>query len=164
MKILVFSDTHGNYKLMRDVIMRNSTDTDLVIHLGDKVEDADNAMKEFSHIAFLYVYGNCDFVPMFKTQTSYQTVTLDGVKLMYTHGHRYAVNSGVDNLVYQAKIEKANIVLYGHTHVSLCETKNGVTVLNPGSLGFPRDSKGPSYGVIIIDSGKFTCEIVEVEE
>ena len=39
MKILVFSDTHGDVSLMKDVVSRNRYDTDLVIHLGDHLKD-----------------------------------------------------------------------------------------------------------------------------
>jgi putative phosphoesterase len=83
---------------------------------------------------------------------------------VFTHGHRYSVNYGTNILVYQAKAEKAQLALYGHTHVSLCEKVGDITVFNPGSLGNPRDSKGPSYGVIKIRDGKFDCKICEVDK
>ena len=61
MKILVFSDTHGNVEAMHEVISRHRYDADLVIHLGDHFKDLQSIMLDFPMIAYLGVLGNCDF-------------------------------------------------------------------------------------------------------
>ena len=62
-------------------------------------------------------------------------------------------------LVAQAKRERADIALFGHTHVGLLKEINGITVFNPGSLERPRDSSGGSYGIITIKNEKVNFEI-----
>ena len=46
--------------------------------------------------------------------------------------------------------------MYGHTHKPFLEKVNGVTVLNPGSLSYPRqEGRRPSYMVITVsDDGR----------
>ncbi len=162
MKILVLSDSHGNIGVLKNVISRNIYGTDLVIFLGDRVEDIQCVMNEFPTAALLYVYGNCDYVPIFKSVVEYNCVTLENVKIMFTHGHRFNVKFGESNLVYKAKNEKARLVLYGHTHVAKLTEYDGLTVLNPGSVSMPRDNSGGTYGVVNINNGSVHCEIKEV--
>ena len=61
MKILVFSDTHGDVSAMYDIISGHRYDTDLVIHLGDHIRDLESVMLDFLQIAHIGVIGNCDF-------------------------------------------------------------------------------------------------------
>ena len=42
--------------------------------------------------------------------------------------------------------------MFGHTHKPYFSQKDGLTVLNPGSLSYPRqDGRKPSYMVMEID-------------
>lgn len=42
--------------------------------------------------------------------------------------------------------------MFGHTHKPYLETKDGVTILNPGSLSYPRqEGRRPSYMIMDID-------------
>jgi putative phosphoesterase len=45
-----------------------------------------------------------------------------------------------------------DVVMYGHTHRPEIEEKNGITILNPGSLSYPRQiGRKPSYIIMEID-------------
>jgi hypothetical protein len=45
-----------------------------------------------------------------------------------------------------------DIAMYGHTHRPFLDTIDGVTILNPGSLSYPRQSgHQPSYMVMEMD-------------
>ena len=57
---------------------------------------------------------------------------------MITHGHYYYVSMGVEVLVGEARARGADIVMFGHTHKPFLEEREGVIVLNPGSLSYPR--------------------------
>lgn len=162
MKILVFSDTHGDTDSMRDIISRNRQDTDLVLHLGDHLKDMQSVMLDFPLIASLGVLGNCDFASMHPGFRYEGTFTAEKRRIFYTHGHKYNVKYGLDYIVSNAKFNGADIVLFGHSHVSLIEERNGVTVINPGSLLLPRDGKGCSYAVLNINEDKLDCKIVEI--
>ena len=61
MQILVVSDTHGAYDVLRDVI-RSHPKAELVIHCGDGENDVAQYRREFPDDAkrVLIVRGNCD--------------------------------------------------------------------------------------------------------
>ena len=46
-------------------------------------------------------------------------------------------------------------MLFGHTHKPVIEKKNGVLVINPGSVSFPRqEGRKPSYVILNLEEGK----------
>ena len=58
----------------------------------------------------------------------------------------------VDTIIEEARSRNADIVMFGHTHKPYFSQKDGLTVLNPGSLSYPRqDGRKPSYMVMEID-------------
>ena len=73
----------------------------------------------------------------------------DGVKLMLVHGHHYGVKSGYGSLLASAKAEGVDAVLFGHTHVPFMEKREGILMLNPGSLRNP----DREYAIIEIENG-----------
>lgn len=162
MKILVVSDSHGDTELLHDIISQNRTFCDLVIHLGDNLLDINDVMRDFPTIAKLGVLGNCDFASMYQDAKTEGCFTAEGRRIFYTHGHKYNVNYGLDYIVANAKLKGCDIVLYGHTHVSLCQEINGVLVINPGSISRPRDGSGGSYVKLSVDGKTVKYEIVEV--
>ena len=53
----------------------------------------------------------------------------------------------------EGQARKADIVMYGHTHRPFFEQKDGITVLNPGSLSFPRqEGRKGSYMIMEIEA------------
>ena len=64
---------------------------------------------------------------------------------------------GVFYSVYseEAAARGCEIVCFGHTHKPVVEKKNGVLVINPGSLSFPRqEGRRPSYAVMELYKGE----------
>ena len=55
--------------------------------------------------------------------------------------------------VYEG-VKEADLVLFGHTHRIFYEQHNGLSMLNPGSIGEPRYPGKPSYGRVIIENGQ----------
>ncbi len=52
----------------------------------------------------------------------------------------------------EARDRGAQIAMFGHTHKPCLDMRKGITVLNPGSLSFPRqDGRRPSYMLMEID-------------
>ena len=59
--------------------------------------------------------------------------------------------------VFTEEKEQADLVLFGHLHVRIDETAEGVRIFNPGSAAKPRDGRAPSFGLIdIFESGILT--------
>ena len=87
MKVLVFSDSHGYNMSMAYAIEREKPDA--VLHLGDHTDDADDIRRAFPALTIYHVRGNNDFdmdVPLFAV------VTVGGVRMYLTHGHRERVS------------------------------------------------------------------------
>ena len=77
-----------------------------------------------------------------------------------TNGHAYDVKSGLYRAVMAAREQKADVLLYGHTHCALEDYDDGLYILNPGSLS--RGSR-PSYGLLDITPQGITTRVVEVD-
>lgn len=160
MRILVISDSHGRRDLVEKCVRQNSA-AEVVIHLGDMVHDIENMQFDFPDKMFINVSGNCDW----GTDTpATQCVTLAGVNIFLTHGHRQGVKYGLDTLMSTARQNEAQICLYGHTHVPYNKYHNGLYVMNPGSLSEPRDSSHASFGLIDIVPQGIVTNIVKFDK
>ena len=60
--------------------------------------------------------------------------------------------AGVEHLIKEAFGRGADIVMFGHTHYPMIRREGGLTVINPGSLSYPRqEGRRPSYIVMETD-------------
>lgn len=146
MRIFVVSDTHG--RIDNFVNKAKSLEKpDLIIHLGDYVEDAFKIEKEMG-IETILVKGNCDIYSTDSDED--QTLTLNGKRVFITHGHKYNVKMDRLNLLYKGKEKNADLILFGHTHFSLIEEEDGIMIMNPGSPSLPRLFSKRTFGIIEI--------------
>ncbi len=149
MKILVLSDSHATLSFMRRCIDTIKPDT--IIHLGDYFDDGEAMKEEYPGIPFYQVPGNCDLYRCPPGQPEIAIDQIGGVTIYMTHGHKHQVKSDLGALLRDARLSKAAVVLYGHTHRADChQEEDGLWVLNPGSCGY----FGGSAGLIQIDQGK----------
>ncbi len=150
MKILIVSDTHGRLDNLEEAAGRTEN-FEYLIHCGD-VEDQEEDVRELAaeyHADCTIVRGNNDWdsdLPMS------EVVDLGKFRLFVTHGHRLSVSYGTDTLKKEAEKAGCNVAVYGHIHVPVIdESDPALTVLNPGSLTFPRqENRRPSYIVMEI--------------
>ena len=71
---------------------------------------------------------------------------------VYKRQHYYNVSLGVEVLRQEAIERNCDIAMYGHTHRPFLEVGKDVTILNPGSLSYPRqEGRKPSYMVMEMD-------------
>ncbi len=145
MRVLIISDTHGRNQYVQKTLERVSP-IDLLIHLGD-FEGGDGYIKSISPCPTEMVSGNNDF---FNGLPKEVLIRIGKYLVMLTHGHRYGVNYSVSNLIEAAKRNKADIVMFGHTHVPLIDLSGSVWAINPGSLALPRQN-GRRETFIIMD-------------
>lgn len=152
MKVLVISDTHGNIENAKRVLNQViPAGVEAVLHCGDYMSDARLLEKFYPQVAIYGVYGNCDVG--FGGAYS-EVVTLEGVSIYMSHGHRYGVKWGeYDEVAIDAIAHEATVAICGHSHQAYLEKKQGVLIMNPGSLTLPRDSKYPSYGILELKDG-----------
>ena len=164
MKIIVMSDSHGAFSHVQKVA-RLQQDADLFVFLGDGERDLNQlfASEPWFEEKFLVVGGNCDAGLLLPQARPVWEYTLPyGHKLFAAHGHRFDVYYTTARMEHLARESHADIVLYGHTHCRDMRFEDGIYILNPGSMGSPRDGKPPSYGVISLSERGVLTNIVDV--
>lgn len=146
LRILVFSDSHGNVSALRRALAAQPQASH-VFFLGDCLRDIEALEDEFRDKIFHKVSGNCDFGAL---SPSTAMENLNGTLIFYSHGHPYYVKQSTVPFLQAAEKRGAKIALFGHTHSSLIKYENGVYLVNPGSVSMPREGR-PSYAVIDIE-------------
>lgn len=146
MKILVVSDTHRKDDNLKRVLSEECP-LDMLIHLGD-AEGSEHFIPDWVNpeCRMEMVLGNNDF---FSRLDREREIDIAGHKAFITHGHYYGVSMGPEGLADEAKSRGCDIAMYGHTHRPFLDVIDGITVLNPGSLSYPRqEGRRPSYMII----------------
>lgn len=159
-RVVVFSDSHRDFGSVAEVVKRHR-EADAFIHLGDGYEEYARLGDMFPGLKRYFAKGNCDYGVPHDIQVA-GFLNCGMARIFYTHGHIYNVKSGLDEL-YQAGLEhNANVLLYGHTHVARIDYQNGVYIMNPGSLGHPRNG-GRTYGIIDVDETWIDCHLASLD-
>ena len=97
----------------------------------------------------LAVRGNNDY---FSRLPQEQIIELEGKRIFITHGHYYYVVAGLEHLIREAQGRDADLVMFGHIHRPVIRKEGTLSVINPGSLSFPRqEGHKPSY--IVMETG-----------
>ncbi len=159
MKILIISDSHNVILDSQINDMKKEGQFDILIHCGDKYNDAEKFAEKLNIHRVLNVPGNCDYSIIGIESTLIREI--EGKRFIITHGHLYNVKSYLDKLKDFAKKNKANLVLYGHTHKAMNEIMDNILFFNPGSTIFPKDGKA-SFGVIEITAEALNSKIVGI--
>lgn len=80
---------------------------------------------------------------------------IDNKKVLVVHGDPINCLSGriyPDTVIMKEKVySRYDVVFLGHTHYRMIRTCGKTLVINPGSLGQPRDGKGFSYCIFDFD-------------
>jgi uncharacterized protein len=155
MKLLILSDTHGNYPLAIKALEMAGR-IDQIFHLGDGIDDA-RIIEEITGHRIIKVPGNCDLSAPEPRQI---LTVLAGKLILVTHGDTYNVKAGLALLHKKACQVNAGIVLYGHTHVGYTGELDGMLFVNPGCFRY----KWPitSYAIISIDAGRASARIFPI--
>lgn len=141
MRVLIVSDTHRNNDNYFRVLEREGQ-LDMVIHCGD-AEGSEYLLQEAAGCPLHIVMGNNDF---FSNLPREEELEIAGKKVLITHGHYYCVSNGYELLKDEGIARGFDIVMYGHTHRPVVDKSDGIVVVNPGSLTYPRqEGRRPSY-------------------
>lgn len=170
MKFLIASDIHGSaFWCSRLCEVMEKEAPDKLILLGDLLYHGprndlpdDYAPKKVIPMLSQYadkiiaVRGNCEaevdqMVLPFPCMADFSQMYADGTLFYLTHGH----HSNPDCL---PSLPSGSVFLYGHTHVKLDKTANGIRCLNPGSVSIPKDG---SHSCLIYNNGEFSFRILE---
>ncbi len=160
MKVLIVSDTHGHDACFLEVVKKEKP-LDYIIHLGD-IDELEEYIEQVTDTPCYAVRGNND---MFSPLPAESVIMLGRHRALITHGHLYGVSYSTRDLIHYAQGLGCDIVMYGHTHVPELDESRDITVLNPGSLTYPRQpGRKPSYIIAETDDNddvRFTLKYVE---
>jgi putative phosphoesterase len=170
-KLFFIADIHGSALYLDKALKRfDEEKADWLVILGDELyHGARNplperyepktvtAMLNARAQKIIAVRGNCDsevdsMVLDFPLMSDYSVVLWENRRLFLTHGHIFAP----DKL---PPLAKGDVFLYGHTHVPVAYEKDGVFIINPGSVTFPKENSPRTYGVL--EDGIFTIKTLE---
>lgn len=170
MKILIASDLHGSEFYTRALIEEaDKRKADKILLLGDfyyhgprnplpkgyapmKVAELLNGNKD----KIIAVRGNCDadvdcMISEFPLCKDVQ-LFVDGKTWFCTHGHGFSF----DNL---PPLPFGAVFLQGHTHVPVRTEKDGILLLNPGSVSLPKENSANSF--LWYDGEFHACTLAE---
>ncbi len=153
MKILVFADFHGSVDAIRRAAeISRSVKPDKTVICGDlfgwsSPSEMAEPLNSMEGVLYL-VRGNNDY----RTAEILLPCEMEDNALMYhfrrtlffTHGDRY------NAMRIPPLLKNGDVLVYGHTHMGMLGTNNGVYLCNVGSLARPRDGQ-PCY--LILDEG-----------
>lgn len=171
MKYLVVSDIHGSSFYANKIKeIFNKENPDKLILLGDlyyhgprnpltleynpmEVASIFNSLKD----KILCVRGNCDaevdqMISEFEIKDSLQ-LTINNKNFFFTHGHKYNIDNMPNGI---------DILVYGHFHTGFIKERNGVIVINAGSISLPKENTANSY--LIIDNEEIRLYDLEGNE
>lgn len=155
----ILSDTHDNLNRVREAVrLFNDAGCDLVIHAGDFV--APFTVDELRNLKapVRAVFGNCDGERAGLARAFQGLGEIREEPFAFLHGGlRFAVahrDSLVDRLV---RAKTSDVVIFGHTHRPLVETRDGILLVNPGEAGGWLRGKST---VALLDPAALTAEII----
>lgn len=140
-KILIISDTHGDKNNIINLIELEKPN--YVIHAGDFCVSVTFISKYVDY----FVGGNNDV-----DGEKIKLFDIEEIKFFLTHGHQYFFIGRNKGIINDAKLYGARVAITGHTHIEEIIEKDGILLINPGSLSFPRNKTNEkTYVVLIID-------------
>ncbi len=159
MRVLVISDTHGRSRNL-DQILEMEEPFDALIHCGD-VEGEEDYIEVVAECPAYIVAGNNDFFSQLPREIEED---LGGHRIFVSHGHYYGVSIDLGRIREEGIARGADIIAFGHTHKPVVKQKDGVTLINPGSLSYPRQSgRRPTYMIMDLEeNGEVSCTIHEL--
>lgn len=159
----VISDTHIPH-MAREVPRAlaegmRAAGVDVVVHCGDILEEC--AIPLLQRLGPLEaVAGNNDSPALVRRYGYKKILEFGAVRIGVVHGHGAPGRSRTpDHAFAQFAGESVHAVLFGHSHVPLCEWRDGILLFNPGSATDKRRQPQYSYGIIRIQGDVLVPEL-----
>ncbi len=131
MKLLLFSDSHGTAKYLEAMTAQAADEGGIgaVLFAGDGLRGL-YGLDRLGQV-FL-VRGNCD--PPDPSIPQELSLPFGRNRIYLSHGNLHRVKRTLDLLAAASRGRKADIAVYGHTHVQQAELVSGILCINPGAL------------------------------
>lgn len=162
MRVLVTSDTHvGAVRRpsLPAALIEHAEAADAILHGGD-LTDPEILLELQAYAPVSAIRGNCD--PLVPGLPERRIVELGGVLIGMVHdpgaetGRRRRLRSW---------FPQCRVVVFGHTHLPVCEDEEGLLLLNPGSPTERRRAPFRSLALLDIDAdGNVAAELVPLPD
>lgn len=182
-KLLVISDSHGNYDILSSIITNYGDDCNALFFAGDGTEDLcsflENATSDkdlANHLppVIAIVKGNCDkenfSIYIDDDERNFHfpytvTAKIAGRTILLVHGNIQDVDLGTETLANMAYKNDGDMVFFGHTHKPYWEEIMGTLILNPGSCAKPRGNYPPTFAIVSYpgETDRYCVEYFKIE-
>jgi uncharacterized protein len=162
LRVVVTGDTHVGARRrgpLPAALLAACASADRILHTGDVTDAA--LLDELAALAPLDgVAGNCDGWDVAARLPAEQTVEVGGAAIALLH------DSGPDRgrrERMRARFPGARVVCFGHSHLPVCDDREGLLLLNPGSPTERRRAPWHSYAELAIGpAGALEARIVRI--
>jgi uncharacterized protein len=161
MLIAVIADTHlpRGARRLPDACVERIEAADLFLHAGDF--STLEVLRELEAIGppLVGVHGNVDSADIRRLLPEERVVEAEGARIAMVHDA--GPRSGRLDRLRRRYGERAELVVFGHSHLPLHEqAPDGFQILNPGSPTERRRAPTHTMGLIRVERGLATCELI----
>lgn len=177
-RILVLSDTHGHPSILMEIIRRYGKDCDAMAFCGDGISDlaelvtashTDEDIQNCTPPVIAFARGNCDpsSYPLDAQRSisipNSQILTVNNRNFLIIHGHREAVDFGMENLGLEMQITNCKVAFYGHTHIAREDNLGDYKFVNPGSVARPRGGQPACFAIATVEKTFVDMAFIKIE-
>jgi putative phosphoesterase len=152
-RVVVTGDTHLGPRRrgpLPAALLAACAAADRILHTGDVMDVA--LLDELAALAPLDgVAGNCDGWDVAARLPAEQTLEIGGVQIGMLHDSGLA---SVRRELLRTRFPAARVVCFGHSHMPVCDDRDGLLLLNPGSPTERRRAPWHSYAELTIGPGE----------
>ena len=164
MLIAILADTHlprGSRRLPEACVERIVA-ADLLLHAGDVLTL--EVLRELEAIGppLAAVHGNVDSAELRRLLPAERVVDAGGARIALVHDS--GTRAGRLERMRRRFGERAEAVVFGHSHLPLHETHpGGFQIFNPGSPTERRHAPAHTMGIARVENGRLTFELIRLE-
>lgn len=147
------SDSHGRFNCLSRMA-DTAPDVAAWIHCGDYCDDGED-LAIYTGVPVYAVLGNNDYMTR-TNDPECRVVTVAGVRIAAIHGCQWYGNKRLEKLIELGQRENAALVAFGHTHRRFLKKEGSLWIVNPGSIGLPRDNRNGTYAIVTIEDARIT--------
>jgi putative phosphoesterase len=160
--IAVIADTHmpRGARRLPDACVERIASADLVLHAGDVMTAGVLAEIEAIGPPVVAVQGNMDDADLRRRLPEERIVKAAGARIAMVH-NAGPVAGRLERLRRRFG-ERADAVVFGHSHLPLHEERGGFQIFNPGSPTERRRAPSHTMGLARVEDGRIAFELLEL--
>ena len=161
-RIVVVSDTHcRDWEEVHPEIRRLVAEADVAVHCGDYTGmGVVEGMRSTARRAVV-VHGNSDLPDLRDAIPYVEVTTIEGHKIGVIHPAWGGPEFPMEELLPDFA-DRPDVVLFGHLHEPINETRDGVLYVNPGQ-GYSSFMVPATVAVLTIDGEEIDVELRQIE-